>query len=300
MMLASRGAVEDIDRLQAEGYLFDLKIDGVRCVATVEDGQVTLTSRTGITMTSRYPEIVSALADLYPKGRMVLDGEIAVFDDRGLPSWELTHKREMQQRHVPSWAERLPAHYLMFDILELEGRDLRGWAYANRRQVLQQETSDWIADTLQLTVLSSDGKALWDVVREHHLEGVIAKRPDSPYRDGRSRDWVKIKRTSTVSCLVGGFDPGEGSRSSTFGCLHLYLVGQDQALVPVGKVGSGFSDRELRQVTTALAHPPLIVEVEYLDVSPDGQLRQPVFQRVREDLGVQDCTTGQLKGVSHG
>ena len=295
MMLACRGRVEEIDRLQERGYLFDLKIDGVRCLAEIEDGQVTLTSRTGLTMTSRYPEIVSALRDVCPHGRMVLDGEIVVFGDRGLPSFTRTHKREMQARGAKRWAELLPAHLLMFDILELGDQDLRGWAYANRRQVLEQETRDWITDTLQWTVMSPDGRALWDVVCQHQMEGMIAKRPDAPYRDGRSQDWVKIKRTSTVSCMVGGYDPGEGSRASTFGCLHLYLLGHD-GLVPVGKVGSGFSDRELRKVMHHLHHPPLIVEVEYLDVSPDGQLRQPVFQRVREDLDIADCTLDQLEG----
>lgn len=294
MMLACRGQVDEIERLQERGFLFDLKIDGVRCRAIVDNGEITLESRAGIPMTSRYPEIVAALKDACPTGRIVLDGEIAVNDERGLPSWPLTHKRDAQQRGAQRWAERLPATYFMFDILELGSRDLRSWAYANRRQVLVEETDGW-PDTLVTTLFSTDGAALWRVVCEHQLEGMIAKRPDAPYRDGRSTDWVKIKRTATASCLVGGFDPGEGSRANTFGCLHLYLL-NDGALVPVGKVGSGFSERELKEVMHAMHHPPLIVEVEYLDVSPDGQLRQPVFQRVRTDLAVTDCTIDQLTG----
>ena len=294
MMLAARGTVDDVERLTSQGYLFDLKIDGVRCVAEVDGGVVRLTSRSGADMTRRYPEVSSALAAACPEGRLVLDGEIAVNDDRGLPSWPLTHKRDAQQSRVSRWAESLPATYYAFDILELDAVDMRRWAFGNRRQVLVEETQRWASPTLQPVLHSTDGPALWAVVCEHRMEGVIAKRPGAAYHPGRSRDWVKIKRTSTVSCLVGGFDPGEGSRSSTFGALHLYLLDQDQALVPVGKVGSGFSDRELVKVMRALHHPPVIVEVEHLDVSPDGQLRQPVFNRLRDDLRATDCTLDQL------
>lgn len=294
MMLACRGRVDEIDRLQEQGYLFDLKIDGVRCMATVDHGSVELVSRTGLTMTSRYPEVVAALKDACPSGRYVLDGEIAVVDDRGLPDWPLTHKRDAQQSRTSQWAERLPAKYFVFDVLEVGTVDMRGWAYANRRQVLDQEAAEWRGSTLQPTLFATEGQALWSVVCEHQLEGMIAKRASAPYREGRSQDWVKVKRTSTVSCLVGGTDPGTGARASSFGNLHLYLLDEDHTLVPVGKVGSGFSDKEIRQVMHALHHPPLIVEVEYLDCSPDGQLRQPVFQRIRTDLEVTDCTLDQL------
>jgi bifunctional non-homologous end joining protein LigD len=292
MMLASRGVPSDIARWRAAGYLFDLKIDGVRCLATIEDGKVQLTSRTGTTLTSQYPEIVEALEAAYPSGRVVIDGEIAVLGDDGFPSWPRTLKRNAQQSKITRWVRELPARFYTFDLLHLH-EDMTGWAYANRRQVLEQEAQDW-SDPLQSTVITPDGEALWTLVCEHKLEGMIAKRPDSRYSNGRSTDWIKIKRTCTVSALVGGFDPGEGARASTFGCLHLYLIGADGNLVPVGKVGSGFSDRELHEVMQAMHHPPLIVEVEYLDCSPDGQLRQPVFQRIRTDQGVTDCTTDQL------
>lgn len=296
LMLSTRGSPDDVKLLQDKGYLFDMKIDGVRCLAVIESGQVALTSRTGIDITKCYPEIVAALKDTCPSD-IVLDGEISIFDERGLPSWPKTHLRAAKQSRFEHWSEALPAHLMVFDILRLGHQDLRPWAYANRRQVLEQEVKD-PSGVIVPTVLSADGEKMWELVREYDLEGLIAKRPDAPYRLGRSRDWVKIKRTNTVSCLVGGFDPGEGSRSATFGCLHLYLLDDAQTLVQVGKVGSGFSDRELKRVMQAMHSPPLIVEVEYLDVSPDGQLRQPVFQRMRDDLAVTDCTMNQLKEAS--
>lgn len=295
MMLATRGAVSDIARLQDLGYRFDLKIDGVRCVATVEQGVVSLVSRAGVTITSQYPEIVEALRKALPHGSWELDGEIAVNDARGLPCWPLTGKRNAQVRNPEKWAEHLPATYYLFDLLRHDGDNVRGWSYVKRQEMLGLEISVWEQHpALALVLHSTDGQALWDVVVEHRLEGIVAKRESATYHSGRSADWVKIKRTSTVTCLVGGYDPGEGSRASTFGALHLYLLDDAQTLVQVGRVGSGFSNAELKRVMQALHRPPLIVEVEYLDISPDGLLRQPVFLRMRPDAGVTECTLDQL------
>ena len=293
LMLSQRGSPSDIARLQDKGWLFDMKIDGVRCRAMVDHGKVTLLSRTGADMTHRYPEITDVLAYGYAETTIVLDGEIAVPDDTGMPSWPLTHKRDAQQARPTLWATKLPARFWAFDLLEFDAVDQRGLPYGERRVLLEDEALAW-PKTLTTTICTGEGQRLWGLIQQHRLEGMIAKDPKAPYRAGRSPAWVKIKRTNTVSCLVGGFDPGEGSRSSTFGALHLFLLNA-QDLVPVGKVGSGFSDRELKQVMQAMHHPPLIVEVEYLDVSPDGQLRQPVFQRVRTDLAVTDCTMDQLE-----
>lgn len=290
-MLATRGQVEDIARLQNLGYFFDLKIDGVRAQADVVDGQVTLRSRHGVTCTYQYPEIEATLRNLFPAGRWTFDGEIAVNDERGLPSWPLTHKRNAQVRNTSGWAAKLPATFYVFDVLEHDGVRSTRWALSSRRQALVQDLPS--AGTVRPVLSSTNGLALWDVVEENRMEGLIAKRPDSGYRAGRSQDWVKIKRTQTVTALVGGYDPGEGSRAPMFGALHLYLLDGD-SLVQVGKVGSGFNNVELREVMQAMHEPPLIVEVEYLDVSPDGLLRQPVFQRIRKDASVHDCTLDQL------
>jgi bifunctional non-homologous end joining protein LigD len=291
-MLATRGQVQDIARLQSLGYLFDLKIDGVRCFALIDDGDVHLVSRSGVDCTYQYPEVVEALRAAFPTGSWSIDGEIAVNDERGLPSWPLSHKRNAQVKNTSGWAAKLPATYYMFDLLTRDGVDVRSWPLTNRRAALSV-----VAQSERLkVVLHGDGPAMWKVVETYNLEGLVAKRPESAYTSGRRTDWVKIKRTQTVTALVGGFDPGEGSRASTFGALHLYLLDADGKLTPdpIGKVGSGFSDKELREVMHAMHEPPLIVEVEYLDVSPDGLLRQPVFQRIRKDASVHDCTLDQL------
>lgn len=291
VMLAQRGKVEDLPTLARDGYLFDLKIDGVRCIAKVEDGEVVLLSRKDTDITARYPEIVGALRQV--QGRFVLDGEIAVCDVDGLPSWELTHKRDAQVRQIDRWARHMPATLFVFDILQHQGIDIRRRPWTARRHLVEDLTERWQQEHVKATINSAAGDALWSVVCEHQLEGVVAKRADAAYHSGRSRDWVKIKRTHTVTCLVGGFDPGEGSRADTFGALHLFLLNDEQALVPVGRVGSGFSFADLKRVKGLLSKPPLMVEVEYLDVR-SGVLRQPVFRGVRTDVDVADCTMTQL------
>lgn len=296
LMLAHRASIEDLALLEKQGYQFDVKVDGIRCLAAIDHGQVILTSRSGRDITSLYPEIVTALQERFPRARHEIDGEIAVLDEEGRSSWPLTQKRAAQTKRTLAWSvEHLPAKFLAFDVLTAYGKDLRKASYTTRRrELLALIPDDGTGDPLSVVAASSHGRKLWELVCDRQLEGMVAKHPQSIYRPGRSNDWRKIKRTSTVTCLVGGYDPGEGSRASTFGALHLYLVDPQNQLVPVGKAGSGFSERELAQVTALMHEPPLIVEVEYLDVSPDGQLRQPIFQRVRTDATVADCTVDQL------
>src|SRR5207237_7223797 len=180
MMLCVRGTPEDIPRLTKAGCVWSLKVDGVRCMADIEDGIVTLTSREGVTITSQYPEVVESLSTL--SGSWRLDGEIAVNDERGLPSWPLTAKRHAQTRFTSGWAAKLPATFHAFDLLTADGRDVRSLPFIDRFAALEDLG-------LQVVLHTTDGEALWKVVCEHGLEGMVAKRPRSRYRTGRSSDW---------------------------------------------------------------------------------------------------------------
>lgn len=291
MMLCQRAKPEDLPSL-AEDYGFDLKIDGIRCLGTIHDWAVSLRSRGGEEIVGKFPEIEEALQGKLgkssTKGRYVLDGELVVLRD-GLPHWPSTHKRQAAGLKL---ASRLPAIFIVFDFLEAD-EDLRIRPYWYRRELLDATLGT--EGTVRTVLHSRDGDGLWGLVEQHRMEGIVAKRLTSQYKDGRSRDWLKIKRTQTLTCLVAGYDPGRGARASTFGALHLYLLDEDLNTVRVGTVGSGFTERDLRTITPVLqAGTPFIVEVEFLDVSPDGQLRQPVFQRVRGDVGMEDCSTAQL------
>jgi bifunctional non-homologous end joining protein LigD len=136
---------------------------------------------------------------------------------------------------------------------------------------------------------------MWEAARSAGHEGVIAKHLRGTYHEGnRSPDWVKVKRSMTLSCVVGGIEPGKGSRSSTFGALLLYL--RDGAdVIPVGKAGTGFNDADLDHLMTLLGKgDPFVVEVQCQEVTKDKKLRFPVYLGVRDDVDVLSCTTDQL------
>ncbi len=311
-MLAERGTPADLDRLSAGGYVFDLKIDGIRALVTVEppgvdertDGAgsasaVAMTSRNGLDLTGRYPELVAAVQQLAAQrsgvpagGRLVLDAEIAVPGPDGLPSWPLTHRRTAQRSAGPQLARQLPARLYVFDLLTLDGEDTTGWLFARRRAALEELSTTW-PQQVTLTPLSADVGPLWEMVVEQGLEGVIAKKHESRYRPGRSRDWVKIKATQTLSCLVGGVEWAPEAPTEPRS-LQLFLVDPAGELVPVGKASAGVSAALRPALLHGLSHPPLIVEVEYSQVTPVGVLRHPVVRAVRTDIDVLHCSTDQL------
>ena len=303
-MLAERGTVTDLDRLSAAGFAFDLKVDGIRALVSVQASgshsppDVAMTSRNDLDLTGRYPELVEALLDhavLGTRRRLTLDAEIAVPGPDGLPSWPLTHRRTAQRSGKLSSVHQEAAHLYVFDVLGVDDRDTTGWPLRQRRALLDTLAGDW-PGRVSPTPYTADFRPLWDLVVEHGLEGVIAKHPDSRYRPGRSRDWVKIKATSTLSCLVGGVEwapDGTGEPRS----LQLFLVDAVGDLVPCGKASAGVSPALRQPLLDGLRRPPLIVEVEYSQITATGVLRHPVVRAVRQDLDVLDCSTDQLGGA---
>jgi bifunctional non-homologous end joining protein LigD len=281
-------------------YIFDIKWDGVRCIAYIEGGKATLINRRKVNITYRYPEVVAALETRYPKHSMVFDGEIICFKD-GLPDFARIHRRDAQQseRAVEQLVKSSPATFMAFDLLCFRGDDLRLQPYIARRALLRTETTEWTemqVPELQFSTSEPDGNVMWDFIKQHSMEGLIAKTKSGTYRAGRSPSWIKLKPTSTLSAIVSGVDPGEGARAATFGALHLCLLDEGMSLQSIGKVGSGFKGADLKLVLEKLKTPttPLVIEVEYQEVSPNGQLRFPVFKGIRSDVNFLDCTTDQL------
>lgn len=311
-MLAERGTPADLDRLAAAGYVFDLKIDGIRALVTIGEptavagpsagglpAVVTMTSRNGLDLTGRYPELVEALQQAAAQrsgvpagGALVLDAEIAVPGPDGLPSWPLTHRRTAQRSVTRQLTKQLPAGLYVFDLLKLGGDDTTGWPLARRRSALEELAAEW-PQQVSLTPHCADVRPLWEMVVERGLEGVIAKKHDSRYRPGRSREWVKIKATQSLSCLVGGVEwaPDEPTQPRS---LQLFLVDPAGDLVPVGKASAGVGPALRPALLNGLNHPPLIVEVEYSQITSAGVLRHPVVRAVRSDIDVLDCSTDQL------
>ncbi len=326
-MLAERGDRGDLDRLAAAGYVFDLKIDGIRALVTLAgpaprrpsspspsggsvvggddaaEPAVAMTSRNGLDLTGRYPELVEALRQVAAgvsasttPGDLVLDAEIAVPGADGLPSWPLTHRRTAQRTATAGQVVELPAVLYVFDVLELAGEDTTGWPLRRRRAALEELDASW-PQRITLTPTSSEPQPLWDLVLDHDLEGVIAKDPASRYRGGRSRHWVKIKATKTLSCLVGGVEwaPDVPTQPRS---MQLFLVDPDGELVPCGKASAGVGPALRPALLDGLRRPPLIVEVEYSQITSAGVLRHPVVRAVRDDIDVLGCSTDQLRGAT--
>jgi len=323
------------------GWLFEVKWDGVRALAYVRRHgsvqEVALLSRTQRRLNAQFPEIVDALSRLRAKS-VVLDGEIIAPDAEGRASFA-----QLQRRlHVNpatgdggATARQTPVLYAVFDCLYLDGHDLRRVPLVERRRRL--DALDLPAGLLRTGVVEGSGMALFQAARDHGLEGIVAKRAASLYRpDVRSPDWQKIKVRATVEAVVGGFTRGKGQRARTFGAL---VLGQHDpesgALVPVGQVGGGLTDGDVRALRRSLeplvtptcpfvprprplapptwVRPEFVVEVSYGGWTPDGVLRFPVFVRMREDVparkvllsrvaaaGASRRAGGQARGVLSG
>lgn len=304
VMLATSAPATDetIARLQGTHW-YDLKIDGVRGIMAINNGTVKLTNRNGVDVTYRYPDIVhNALAKFGTDARLILDGEIAATDERNLPSFKLTAKRDRQQRPavIAALAASMPVTFYAFDILYRDGVDYRRLPWSQRSMWLDEVMTDSAtSQRIVRNIGSPDGAKMMELVRKHKLEGLVAKLSTSPYEAGRRSQWVKIKPVSSGSFIVTGTTQGTGSRMETFGALELSVRRADGSLRRIGEVGSGFKQRDLTDMLDALregqaAGESVIVEVEYQMVTEDGSLRFPVFRGIRTDLTMSDANEEQL------
>jgi bifunctional non-homologous end joining protein LigD len=301
-MLATPGALP-VD----EGWGYEFKWDGVRAVGYVDGGRIRLMSRNDKDVTVSYPE-VRALGEALSGHQAILDGELVAMDENGRPSFAALQPR----MHVtdPAAVRRLsaatPVTYLVFDVLHLDGRSLLSAAYAERRQALealQLSGPSWQTPPS----FTGDGAAVFQASREQGLEGVVAKRLNSPYLPGRrSPTWVKAKHFRTQEVVLGGWQPGEGRRQGLIGSLLMGLP-FDDGLRYVGHVGTGFTDRMLRDLERSLAplraaespfvnkvpaplarhavwvRPELVGEVVFAEWTRDGRLRHPSWRGLRPD-----------------
>ena len=307
------GRDETAERVLAQdGWLFELKLDGVRIVADKRGPRVTLAYRRLRDATESYPEIAEALA-LLAEPRVVLDGEIVAFDEAGKPDFQRLgsriHVRGPGARRV---ARSVPVVYVVFDVLVVGDRDVTGLPIEARKRILERILGSAPGSgPIRLQPTFDDGKALFQQCRERGLEGVVAKRTGSTYRpDDRSADWVKVKCEIDADLVVVGWTEGEGKRAS-LGALDIAAYDGDR-LVLRGSVGSGLDDDQSDALLDRLrplevpkpvaegkptrlkrgrhfTRPELVVSVRYLGTSKEGILRHPVLRGVRADLAPEDC-----------
>ncbi len=297
-------------------WLFEIKWDGYRAIAFIEDGKVRLVSRNQNELTGRYPELKDLPKYINAKNA-ILDGEVVALDADGRPSFSL-----MQQRtgfrpggHRAAPKADVPVLYYAFDLLYLDGYDWRRMGLEERKAKLA--TIVRAGDSMRYSDhFEAQGKALFEIARDKKLEGILAKKRNSCYEERRSREWLKIKVRQRTECVVGGFTEPEGSRAH-FGSLVLGLYDNQGRLIHVGQVGSGFDQKLLREIWKVLQEietmknpfygdvealrrvswvkPELVAEVEFTEWT-DGtntgsgpKLRAPVFLGLRDDKEPKEC-----------
>jgi bifunctional non-homologous end joining protein LigD len=290
-------------------WWFEVKIDGYRMLGSASDGEAQLRTRRGQPARDRFPEVARALAAL-PYDHLVVDGEIAATDAAGRPSFQRLQQRARLTRRpdVERATVENPVTYFVFDLLGFGDLDLRELPLSERKRFL----AELLPRRGPLRVVDhfrERGRQVLAAVREQGLEGLVAKRADSPYRPGRSPAWRKLRLRAADDFAIVGFTAPKGARTG-LGALHLgWWAGGE--LVYAGRVGTGLGEAQLAELRAELerslrdeppcsgapprgaghhwVEPRLVCQVEYAEVTDQGLLRQPVFQGLRDDKSPRDC-----------
>ena len=288
-------------------WLYEVKWDGVRALCFVENGQLCIYTRNQKRCDQQYPEL-SVLPRFMKATAAVLDGEIAVLNEQGRSSFSLIQPRISvgDPNSIAHLSRSTPVTLFLFDLLYLDGHDLRGVALEERKRLL----AEIVTPTERIRVsdhFEISGSAMLEAARQLGLEGIVAKRRSSKYEGRRSTDWLKIKVVSTDEFVIGGFTHGEREYFSSL-VLGCYERGK---LVHVGQVGTGFNEKTLKEIYARLeplitkkspfsgpvkalrdvtwVKPELVAEVKFLEITPDGLLRAPVFVALRTDKEPKEC-----------
>jgi bifunctional non-homologous end joining protein LigD len=281
-------------------WLFEIKWDGYRAVAELTAGNIKLYSRNGLSFIKLYSPVANALSRL--KIEAVLDGEIVVFNKHGKPDFQ-----QLQQ-----YNGSLPIAYYVFDCLMFNGKSLTNLPLLKRKEILKSIIPADHAVIKYSDHVLADGNLFFKHVKEHDLEGMIAKRTDSLYHVGkRSGDWLKIKNHNTQEAIIVGMTDPRGSREY-FGALVLAIREKDHYRY-IGHTGTGFTNATLKEIYTTLkplattkspfdvkvpvngrvtwVQPKVVCELKYTELTSDGIMRHPVFLGLRIDKSARETTT---------
>ena len=280
------------------GWLYEVKWDGYRMIATMRGGEIDLRSRNGNSLNERFPTVVRSLERALRTPDCVLDGEVVAIGADGRATFSAMQQGKEGTSYV----------FVAFDVLELEGEPSIGLPLVERREQLAALIDSRRAG-VQVSEAFGDGRLLFRAAEEQRFEGIIAKRADSTYEPGRrSRAWLKIKTHGRQEFVIAGYTKGQGRRSGRFGSLIL-AVAEGGRLRYAGNVGTGFNDEEIEKLLSRLrplerptspfdevlklprvragdivwVEPELVAEIEFAEWTHDGRLRAPSYQGLRED-----------------
>ena len=305
---------------RGNGWLLEVKWDGVRAIAFIDQEEVRLQGRSGLRFERQYPEL-ALLPHQIAAQQVVLDGEIAVLDDKGISHFHLIQPRiaNSDPNTIAHLVRSTPVVYFAFDLLYLDGYDLRNVALSERRKLLEAVATP--NSVLRISeAFAGRAEELLEAAREHGLEGIVAKRAISTYESKRSSEWLKIKINTEQEFVVGGFTAPQGDRSY-FGALVLG-VWEGKKLRWAGNVGTGFGQKTLADLYRRMqplitdkcpfaerpepyrgmtwVKPELIAQVKYLNWTQDSRLRAPVYQGIRADLDAREVRKEQAELLAPG
>ncbi|MGK8558066.1 non-homologous end-joining DNA ligase [Nocardia gipuzkoensis] len=289
-------------------WALEMKWDGIRAITRCRAGECRFYSRNNRDLSGSFPELTALLVNLGGGGELFLDGEIVAPDPAtGAPSFTRLQRRMHVVSPGTELLRQFPAQYLAFDLLAVGGESIMNLPYTERRARLDELALDRPLARTPPYYTDIDPATLLDVAREHGLEGIVAKRLDSAYYPGRrSPLWIKTPLRKTTEAVVGGWLPGTGRFSPTFGSLVLGAYNDQDQLAHIGNVGTGWTMHDRRSLqarltelsrpdspfdipppraVAAAAHwvdPVLVADIEYREASPEG-LRHPSWRGLRPD-----------------
>jgi bifunctional non-homologous end joining protein LigD len=292
-------------------WIFEVKWDGFRALAYVNN-KFSLRSRNGSEFKYNFPEITELR--LLAK-EVVVDGELIIMR-RSLPDFQamLERGKATRQRDIEKMVNKEPATYVVFDILEKDGKSLANLPLMERKEILKQSVKEG-SHVCLADYVEGNGEDYYRVATERGLEGVVAKKKSSIYEEGRrSECWLKIKKLRSVDCVIFGFSEGKGNRASTFGALIAGLYDREGKPVYVANIGTGFNHgmlclllAEFQKIKADVIpfkiegmgritwlKPLLVCEVIYQEATRECRLRAPRFERIRLDKKPEECTLDQI------
>ncbi len=305
-------------------WFYELKFDGYRAVAFVEDGEVRLVSRNQNDLTGGYPEL-SVIPKAIRGGQVILDGEICALDENGRSSFSLMQQRtgltSDGPRKIRHARPEIPIVYYVFDLLYLDGYSLLRVDLEKRKQLLRDILKD--SPLVRYSEHFPSGTRLYAAAAEQHLEGIIAKHKKSCYIEKRSREWLKVKITQMIECVIGGYTEPRNSREH-FGSIVLGLYDDKKRLISIGQAGSGFTQKTLEETWKKLKaletsknpfatkvdsprethwiKPQLVAQIKFTEWTHEGEsgqvrMRAPVFLGLRTDKKPEDCKFEKVRSA---